>query len=94
MLLTTQCIGVEYIYSALSDIQLADYKVRVLDGKSGTAAKVRVLIIALMENSHGELWVFQQYSEASWQALTDHLVCNFIVEKRRRRRELKKNKSV
>ncbi len=51
-----------------------DYKVRVLDQKRGTSARVRVLI----ETSDGkESWstvgVSENIIEASWQALRDSL---------------------
>lgn len=61
-------------YPEVSDIKLVDYKVRVLDEKEATAAKVRVLI----ETSDGEsAWstvgVSTNIIEASWQALCDGL---------------------
>ena len=37
-----QCLAP--LYPAIADVRLTDYKVRVLDSKKGTAAKVRVLI--------------------------------------------------
>lgn len=56
----------------MNQIRLTDYKVRVLDGKSATAAKVRVLI----ESSDGKsTWttvgVSSDVMEASWLALCD-----------------------
>jgi 2-isopropylmalate synthase len=59
-------------YPEISTIKLVDYKVRVLDEKEATAAKVRVLI----ESSDGEeTWstvgVSTNIIEASWQALCD-----------------------
>jgi 2-isopropylmalate synthase len=61
-------------YPVLEDIYLIDYKVRVLDGNDGTAAKVRVLI----ESSDGhESWgtvgASTNIIEASWQALVDSI---------------------
>ncbi|MCK8816158.1 citramalate synthase [Natroniella sulfidigena] len=61
-------------YPELEEIQLIDYKVRVLDGNDGTAAKVRVLI----ESSDGqETWgtvgASTNIIEASWQALVDSI---------------------
>ena len=32
------------LYPQISDVRLTDYKVRVLDSRKGTAAKVRVLV--------------------------------------------------
>jgi 2-isopropylmalate synthase len=59
-------------YPEIASIKLVDYKVRVLDEKEATAAKVRVLI----ETSDGETtWstvgVSTNIIEASWQALCD-----------------------
>jgi 2-isopropylmalate synthase len=61
-------------YPNLGQVKLDDFKVRVLDGKEGTAAKVRVLI----ESSDGrERWgtvgVSTNVIEASWLALIDSL---------------------
>ncbi|WP_408955547.1 citramalate synthase [Natroniella sp. ANB-PHB2] len=61
-------------YPELEMIHLIDYKVRVLDGNDGTAAKVRVLI----ESSDGqETWgtvgASTNIIEASWQALVDSI---------------------
>ncbi len=59
-------------YPEIAQVKLVDYKVRVLDEKEATAAKVRVLI----ETSDGEeTWstvgVSTNIIEASWQALCD-----------------------
>jgi 2-isopropylmalate synthase len=61
-------------FPEIATIKLVDYKVRVLDEKEATAAKVRVLI----ESSDGETtWstvgVSTNIIEASWQALCDGL---------------------
>jgi len=61
-------------YPEISSIKLVDYKVRVLDEKEATAAKVRVLI----ETSDGDTtWstvgVSTNIIEASWQALCDSI---------------------
>jgi 2-isopropylmalate synthase len=61
-------------YPEIKDIGLIDYKVRVLDEKAGTAAKVRVLI----ESSDGQTqWgtvgVSENLIEASWEALVDSI---------------------
>ncbi len=56
----------------LDAMHLVDYKVRVLDGRDGTSAKVRVLIDSRDEE---EVWstmgVSEDIIEASWQALVD-----------------------
>ncbi len=59
-------------YPEVSDVQLRDFKVRILDGEDGTAAQTRVLI----ESGDGEkIWgtvgVSENIIEASWEALVD-----------------------
>jgi 2-isopropylmalate synthase len=61
-------------YPKLREVKLEDFKVRVLEGKDGTAAKVRVLI----ESSDGrDRWgtigVSTNVIEAAWLALIDSL---------------------
>ena len=64
------------MYPQVQQIQLADYKVRILDGDSGTAATTRVLIDTRCDLA-GEVvrWSTVGASaniiEASWQALQD-----------------------
>jgi 2-isopropylmalate synthase len=59
-------------YPDLDTMRLVDFKVRVIDGSRGTAAKVRVLIESRDQN---EIWstmgVSEDIIEASWQALAD-----------------------
>jgi len=66
--------ALEEVFPSLGQVHLEDYKVRVLPGSDGTAAKVRVLI----ESSDGrEAWgtvgVSVNVIEASWIALADSL---------------------
>jgi 2-isopropylmalate synthase len=60
------------LYPRISDVRLTDYKVRVLDSKKGTAAKVRVLV---EWTDHRKSWstvgVSDNVIEASWNALLD-----------------------
>jgi len=59
-------------YPCLSEMHLADFKVRVLDEKAGTAAKVRVLIQSQdKDDSWWTMGVSENIIEASWQALMD-----------------------
>ena len=59
-------------YPNLARMHLSDFKVRVLNEKDGTAAKVRVLI---QSQDAGDTWntvgVSENIIEASWQALSD-----------------------
>jgi 2-isopropylmalate synthase len=61
-------------YPGLADVQLVDYKVRILDGEAGTAAQTRVLIDSV---NHHRAWSTVGSStniiEASWLALADSL---------------------
>lgn len=58
----------------LNDIELTDYKVRVLDEKKGTAAKTRVLVeTSDGKKSWGTIGVSENIIEASWQALMDSI---------------------
>ncbi|QGG46416.1 citramalate synthase [Heliorestis convoluta] len=59
-------------YSFLKDCHLADYKVRVIDEKDATAAKVRVLIETRdQQDAWSTVGVSTNIIEASWQALLD-----------------------
>ncbi|MEI6034617.1 MAG: citramalate synthase [Verrucomicrobiae bacterium] len=59
-------------YSWIDDLRLADYKVRILDGSRGTAARTRVLIVSTNgQASWGTVGVSDNIIEASWLALVD-----------------------
>jgi len=59
-------------YPRLDEMHLTDYKVRVLDEKEGTAARVRVLIQSQDEaDSWWTMGVSENVIDASWQALVD-----------------------
>ncbi|MGE7823357.1 citramalate synthase [Paenibacillus sp. NPDC093718] len=61
-------------FPTLKEMHLADYKVRVLDDKDATAAKVRVLIESKnFENSWNTVGVSSNVIEASWEALVDSM---------------------
>jgi 2-isopropylmalate synthase len=74
--------ALEKFYPELSQIHLTDYKVRVLDTQSATAAKVRVLI----ETNNGKTsWntvgVSPDVVEASWKALVDSICYHLLKHK-------------
>lgn len=76
--------ALEHFYPVISDIHLTDYKVRVLDEKDATAAKVRVLIETMdEEGTWSTVGVSENIIEASWQALVDSI--NYILMKRKDR---------
>ena len=59
-------------YPSLKDIQLVDYRVRVIDSRSATAARVRVVIESRdQDDTWGTVGVSKSIVEASWQALVD-----------------------
>ncbi|EKD39563.1 MAG: hypothetical protein ACD_75C00370G0002 [uncultured bacterium] len=59
-------------YPSLTEMELTDYKVRVLSGEHGTEAKVRVLVESKDRHaSWGTVGVSVNIIEASWQALVD-----------------------
>jgi len=62
------------LYPEIARVRLTDYKVRVLDSKKGTAAKVRVLIEWTdNKRSWATVGVSENVIEASWLALVDAL---------------------
>lgn len=59
-------------YKKLEDVRLVDYKVRVIEGSSGTSAKVKVFIESSdTTDSWTTVGVSQDIIEASWLALKD-----------------------
>jgi 2-isopropylmalate synthase len=66
--------ALEEFYPQLKDVQLIDYKVRVLTAGVGTSAKVRVLIESGDDvHKWGTVGVSENIIEASWQALVDSI---------------------
>ncbi len=71
-------------YPTLKGMRLTDYKVRVLDTKEGTAAKVRVLIESQDEH---DAWttvgVHENIIEASWEALVDSIEYKLLKDSKK-----------
>jgi 2-isopropylmalate synthase len=71
-------------YPALQHMHLTDFKVRVLDTKDGTAAKVRVLIESQDEH---DAWttvgVHENIIEASWEALVDSVEYKLLKDSKK-----------
>lgn len=62
-------------YPEISSMQLQDYKVRVLNEKDGTEAKVRVLIDSAKDGeSWGTVGVSENIIDASWKALSEGII--------------------
>ncbi len=64
--------SLETFYPAIRDVHLIDYKVRVVNAREGTAARVRVVIESRDKHSlWGTVGVSENIIEASWLALVD-----------------------
>jgi 2-isopropylmalate synthase len=65
-------------------MHLTDFKVRVLDEKAGTAAKVRVLIRSQDEDEEwSTIGVSENIIEASWQALVDSVEYKLLKDSKK-----------
>lgn len=75
--------ALEKFYPTLTKMHLTDFKVRVLDEKSGTAAKVRVLIQSQdAKDSWSTIGVSENIIEASWQALVDSVEYKLLKDQK------------
>jgi 2-isopropylmalate synthase len=68
-------------YPVLKEMDLVDYKVRVLSTKDGTSAPTRVLIES-SDGKHtwGTVGVSENIIEASWRALVDSIDYKLLIE--------------
>lgn len=74
-------------YPRLQEMHLTDYKVRVLNTKAGTAAKVRVLIESQDDtDSWTTVGVHENIIEASWEALTDSIEYKLLKDQKTQKR--------
>ncbi len=82
--------ALERFYPSLKEVNLVDFKVRVLAGMQGTAAKVRVLVESGdAETKWGTVGVSENVIEASWQALVDSLEYKLYKDERAAKRRKK-----
>ncbi len=66
--------ALEPVFPAIARVRLVDYKVRIVDGRDGTAAITRVLVDAADgERRWSTLGASPNIVEASWQALADSI---------------------
>lgn len=73
--------ALEKFYPKLKEVELIDFKVRILEGIHGTAARTRVLIESGdKENKWGTVGVSDNIIEASWQALVDSIEYKLLKE--------------
>jgi 2-isopropylmalate synthase len=71
-------------FPVLRDVQLVDYKVRVINSDAGTAAAVRVVIESHDEDGHiwGTVGVHENVIKASWDALVDSIEYKLYKDER------------
>ena len=81
--------ALDRFFPDLDTMRLVDFKVRVIDGNRGTAAKVRVFIES---RDQDQIWstigVSEDIIEASWQALADSFQFKLASEYQIRHRKL------
>ena len=69
-------------FPQVDQIELLDYKVRIIDSQQGTASRTRVLILSSDgESSWGTVGVSDNIIEASWLALVDSIEYFLLREK-------------
>ncbi|HEV3378039.1 MAG TPA: alpha-isopropylmalate synthase regulatory domain-containing protein, partial [Thermoleophilaceae bacterium] len=74
-------------YPHLRDIQLVNFKVRILDERKGTGAVTRVLLDASDgADTWGTIGVSENIIEASWEALVDSLEAGMLPGRREHER--------
>lgn len=79
-------------YPEISSIQLQDYKVRVLNEKDGTGAKVRVLIDSAKDGSSwGTVGVSENIIDASWKALSEGIIYFLMNQNSKPKQKTDKN---
>jgi 2-isopropylmalate synthase len=72
-------------YPSIAKVQLIDYKVRILDSHSGTAAKTRVIIESTDgKDTWGTVGVHDNIIEASWEALVDSVEYKLFKDEKRK----------
>ena len=74
--------SLERFYPEIKDMHLIDYKVRVVNARAGTAARVRVIIES---RDHDSLWgtvgVSENLIDASWKALVDSVEYKLLKDR-------------
>ncbi len=66
--------AISEVHPHVADIELVNFKVRILDAEKGTGANIRVLVDASDgDDTWGSIGVSTNLIEASWQALVDSL---------------------
>lgn len=79
--------ALERFFPSLKEVQLIDYKVRVLPSGSGTSSQVRVLIESTDgKRKWGTVGVSENIIQASWMALVDSLEYKLLKDGAKRRK--------
>jgi 2-isopropylmalate synthase len=66
--------ALDHMYPELRDVHLEDYKVRIIDARSATRAKTRVLLGSSdLEDSWSTVGVSENILSASYEALVDSI---------------------
>ncbi len=73
--------ALQHHYPAINNMALVDYRVRVVNSKAHTAAKVRVVIESNDQRHHwGTIGVSDNIIDASWLALVDSIEYKLLAE--------------
>lgn len=73
--------ALERYYSGISEVELIDFNVRIIDADQGTGAKTRVLITSSDgDRSWVTIGVSTNIIEASWEALVDSVDYKLLLE--------------
>lgn len=84
--------ALEKFYPELKEVELKDFKVRVLTTGEGTTAKVRVLIESGDRHDRwGTVGVSHNIIEASWQALVDSIDYKLLKGVKKAKKQAKKS---
>ena len=68
-------------YPSLKEIELIDYKVRIVNGSEGTGAKIKVLVESKdSKRKWGTVGVSDNIIEASWQAIVDSFIYKLMKD--------------
>ncbi len=82
-------------YPNIEEVELRDYKVRVLGGEGGSGSLVRVLIESADANERwGTVGVSPNVIEASWQALVDSFEYKIFRDQHRKKRKPRRKPKV
>ena len=82
-------------YPSLKEIELIDYKVRIVNGSEGTGAKIKVLVESKdSKRKWGTVGVSDNIIEASWQAIVDSFIYKLMKDEEKSNKNSLKPKSL